>query len=49
MRITRDIDSPVPEAVKELAAHHGFRSFPAASTDLVTDEQVDRLRDELGI
>ena len=81
MRTTLDIDSPVLEAVKELArregrtagavaselirraltqpttasgvqepaARYGFRPFPAAPTDLVTDEQVDRLRDELGI
>jgi len=82
MRTTLDIDTPVLDAVKELArregrtagavasdlirpalsqpvtvggvqeptARYGFRPFPAAPTDdRVTNEHVNRLRDELGI
>ena len=82
MRTTLDIDTPVLDAVKELArregrtagavasdlirralsqpmtvpgvqepaARYGFRPFPAAPTDdRVTNEQVNRLRDDLGI
>jgi hypothetical protein len=82
MRTTLDIDTPVLDAVKELArregrtagavasdlirralaqpapapgaheppARYGFRPFAAApAEDRVTNEQVNRLRDELGI
>lgn len=82
MRTTLDIDTPVLDAVKELArregrtagavasdlirralgspaaapgvrepaAHYGFRPFAAApADDRVTNEQVNRLRDEHGI
>ena len=81
MRTTLDIDTPVLDAVKELArregrtagaiasdllrralsqpvasgtqeppARYGFRPFPAAAADdRVTNELVNRLRDEQGI
>ena len=82
MRTTLDIDSPVLEAIKELArregrtagavasdlirraltqpapapgvheppARYGFRPFAATpAEDRITNEQVNRLRDELGI
>lgn len=39
-----------PAGVREPAARHGFRPFPASPEDSrVTNEQVNRLRDELGI
>jgi hypothetical protein len=36
--------------VAEPPARYGFRPFPVAADEpLVTDEQIDRIRDELGI
>jgi len=36
--------------VKEPAAHYGFRPFPATTDEPhVTDDQVNHLRDDLGI
>jgi hypothetical protein len=36
--------------VREPAGRYGFRPFPAAETDArVTNEQVNRLRDDFGI
>jgi hypothetical protein len=36
--------------VQEPPAHYGFRPFPAAAADdRVTNDQVNRLRDDLGI
>lgn len=49
--IRRALSQPAGVAgVQEPAARHGFRPFPAATTeDRVTNEQVNRLRDDLGI
>lgn len=41
---------PAPTGVREPVAAHGFRPFPAEpGSDPVTNEEVNRLRDELGI
>jgi hypothetical protein len=48
--IRRALSQPAVTGVREPAARHGFRPFPAATTqDRVTNEQVNRLRDDLGI
>jgi hypothetical protein len=50
--IRRALSEPPPVAgIREPApAHYGFRPFPAQpSQDPVTNEQVNRLRDDLGI
>jgi hypothetical protein len=50
--IRRALTEPGPSVagVQEPAAHYGFRPFPAQpSQDRVTNEQVNRLRDDLGI
>ena len=49
--IRRALSQPMTApGVQEIAARYGFRPFPAAATDdRVTNEQVNRLRDEFGI
>lgn len=48
--IRRALAQPVVAAVREPPARHGFRPFPATDTeDRVTNEQVNRLRDDLGV
>ena len=48
--IRRALSQPAVTGVREPGARHGFRPFPAATTqDRVTNEQVNRLRDDLGI
>ena len=44
------LSRPTVTGVKEAPAKYGFRPFAAApGDDRVTNEQVNRLRDELGI
>jgi hypothetical protein len=46
----RGLAQTAPTGVREPPARHGFRPFPATDTeDRVTNEQVNRLRDDLGI
>ena len=50
--IRRALSQPAVAApgVREPPAAHGFRPFPAApGSDPVTNEQVNRLRDDLGV
>lgn len=50
--IRRALSQPatVPGVQDSAVARHGFRPFPATAEDpRVTNEQVNRLRDELGI
>jgi hypothetical protein len=49
--IRRALSEPPGAGVQERpAARYGFRPFPAPSSrDRVTNEQVNRLRDDLGI
>jgi hypothetical protein len=48
--IRRALSQPVAAGAPEPATRHGFRPFAATAADnLVTNEQVNRLRDELGI
>jgi negative regulator of replication initiation len=48
--IRRALSQPAATGVKEPAARYGFRPFPAtASEDRVTNDQVNELRDDLGI
>jgi hypothetical protein len=43
-------EPPVAGVQEQPAARYGFRPFPApASQDRATNEQVNRLRDDLGI
>lgn len=53
MRINLFIEEPVLQALKEIAepiARHGFVPFPATERgDPVTNEQVNRLRDAIGV
>jgi hypothetical protein len=47
--IRRALSQPAT-GVQEPPAHYGFRPFPAAAADdRVTNDQVNRLRDDLGI
>jgi len=46
----RALSQPPSTGVQEPKPRYGFRPFPATGNDdLVTNEQVNRLRDELGI
>ncbi|MEP7311520.1 MAG: hypothetical protein ABI859_02970 [Pseudomonadota bacterium] len=48
--IRRALTQPAVTGVQEPAARYGFRPFPTApADDRVTDQDVSRLRDELGI
>jgi hypothetical protein len=48
--IRRALTEPPAAGTQEPAARYGFRPFSAApSQDRVTNEQVNHLRDELGI
>lgn len=48
--IRRALSPPEAAGVQEPPARYGFRPFAALPTDeRVTNEQVNRLRDELGI
>lgn len=48
--IRRALSQPAVTGVQEPAAVHGFRPFAASrSDDRVTNDQVNRLRDDLGI
>jgi hypothetical protein len=48
--IRRALSQPSSTGVQEPAARYGFRPFPAApADDRVTNDQVNRLRDDLGI
>jgi hypothetical protein len=48
--IRRALSQPAVTGVQEPAPRYGFRPFPAPpSQDRVTNEQVNRLRDDLGI
>lgn len=48
--IRRALTQPAATGVQEPAARYGFQPFPAqTSDDRVTNEQVNRLRDDLGI
>lgn len=48
--IRRGLSQPAVAGVQEAPARNGFRPFASASTDPpVTNEQVDRLRDDLGV
>lgn len=48
--LRRALTQPVVPAVQEPAAHYGFRPFPAIDTSQpITNEMVNRLRDDLGI
>jgi hypothetical protein len=48
--IRRALTQPATTGIQEPAARYGFRPFPVApSQDHVTNEQVNRLRDDLGI
>lgn len=48
--IRRALSQPVATGVRESPARYGFRPFPAAATeDRITNDQVNRLRDDLGI
>jgi len=48
--IRRALTQPTVSGVSEPPARYGFRPFPAADAGAcVTNEQVNRLRDDLGI
>lgn len=48
--IRRALSQPTIAGVQDAAPRHGFRPFSATANDpRVTSEQVNRLRDELGI
>ncbi len=48
--IRRGLSQPAVVGVQEAPGRYGFRPFASAPTDQhVTNEQVDRLRDDLGI
>jgi hypothetical protein len=48
--IRRALSQPATPGVQEPAARHGFRPFAAAPEDpRVTNQQVNRLREDLGI
>ncbi|MEO6080886.1 MAG: hypothetical protein ABIQ86_14115 [Steroidobacteraceae bacterium] len=48
--IRRALSQPAPSGVREPPARYGFRPFPAdPNENRVTNEQVNRLRDDLGI
>jgi hypothetical protein len=48
--IRRALSQPTAAGVREPPARHGFRPFAASAGDApVTNEQVHRLRDDLGI
>lgn len=48
--IRRALSQSQTSGVQEPAAHYGFRPFPADPLeDRVTNEEVNRLRDDLGI
>ena len=48
--IRRALTQPVAAGVSESHGHYGFRPFPAGTEDArVTNEQVNRLRDDFGI
>jgi hypothetical protein len=48
--IRRALSQPAATGVQESPAHYGFRPFPAtASEDRVTNDQVNQLRDDLGV
>ncbi len=48
--IRRALTQPAVSGVQEPPARYGFRPFPVAdSDDRITNEQVNRLRDDLGI
>jgi hypothetical protein len=48
--LRRALSQPTASGVQEPPARHGFRPFPAIpSDDRVTNDQVNRLRDDLGI
>jgi hypothetical protein len=48
--IRRALSQPAATGVQEPAGRYGFRPFAAsASDDRVTNDQVNRLRDDLGI
>jgi hypothetical protein len=48
--IRRALSHPDATGLQEPTARYGFRPFPVrASKDLVNNEQVNRLRDSLGI
>lgn len=48
--IRRGITQPAVSGVQEAPARYGFRPFAASSTEPpVTNEQVNRLRDDLGV
>ncbi len=48
--IRRGLSQPVVTGVQEAPGRYGFRPFAAAPADhRVTNEQVNRLRDDLGI
>jgi hypothetical protein len=48
--LRRALSQPAASGVQEPTARHGFRPFPATpADDRVTNDQVNRLRDDLGI
>lgn len=48
--IRRGLSQPAVTGVQEAPARYGFRPFAAApADDRITNEQVNRLRDDLGI
>lgn len=48
--LRRALSQPAATGVQEPAGRYGFRPFSAAPTeDRVTNEQVNRLRDDLGV
>jgi hypothetical protein len=48
--LRRAMSQPATSGVQEPSARHGFRPFPATPSDnRVTNDQVNRLRDDLGI
>jgi hypothetical protein len=48
--IRRGLSQPAVAGVQEAPGRYGFRPFAATASDPhVTNEQVDRLRDDLGI
>jgi hypothetical protein len=48
--IRQALSQPPATGVREPAAHYGFRPFAAApGDDRITNEHINRLRDDLGI
>ncbi len=47
--IRRALTQPAGLGVREPPARYGFRPFAASAGGEVTNEQVNRLRDELGV